>query len=69
MVTQIQIDKVNVMSSKEVICENCGENPNDQVYDCYECRNQIYDNCTNICEHCDESFCDGCYYDHKKACK
>lgn len=69
MVTQIQIDKVNVMSSKEVICENCGENPNDQVYDCYECRNQICDNCTNICEHCDESFCDGCYYDHKKACK
>jgi hypothetical protein len=58
-----------VMSTKEVICENCGENPNDMIYECSECRNQICDNCANICKHCDESFCDGCYYDHKKACK
>ncbi len=59
----------NLMPSKEVICENCGENPNDRVYDCYECRNQICDNCANVCDNCDESFCDGCYHDHKKDCK
>ena len=57
------------MSNKEIICENCGENPNDRLYECYECYNQICDNCANICKHCNESFCDGCYHDHKKACK
>jgi hypothetical protein len=58
-----------VMPTKEVICENCGENPNDMIYECYECKNQICDNCANICGNCDESFCDGCYHDHKSACK
>jgi hypothetical protein len=56
------------MADKEVICSNCGENPNDRIYDCYECSNEICDNCTNICANCDENFCDGCYRDHKKAC-
>ena len=57
------------MPNKEVICDNCGENPNDRIYECYECNNEICDNCANICGKCDESFCDGCYHDHKKACK
>ena len=56
------------MADKEVICSNCAENPNNRIYDCYECRNEICDNCTNICANCDENFCDGCYRDHKKAC-
>ena len=56
------------MADKEVICSNCGENPNDRIYDCYECSNEICDNCANICANCDENFCDGCYRDHKKAC-
>lgn len=57
------------MSNKEIICDNCGENPNNHIYECYECSNEICDNCANICGNCDESFCDGCYHDHKKACK
>ncbi|MBY9004235.1 MAG: hypothetical protein KGD73_09715 [Candidatus Lokiarchaeota archaeon] len=57
------------MPKQELICENCGENPNQVFYECIECANQLCDNCVNICPHCNGALCDGCYQDHKKNCK
>ncbi len=57
------------MPKQETSCENCGENPNDKLYECIECANQLCDNCVNICPHCNGALCDGCYRDHKKNCK
>ena len=54
--------------SKEVICENCGENTSGQLYECVDCFNPLCDECANICKKCGEYLCDGCHHDHKKNC-
>jgi len=57
------------MGNEEVVCENCGENPNDILYECSECFHPVCDNCANICRSCGDYFCDGCYHDHKRNCR
>ncbi|MFX1256654.1 MAG: hypothetical protein ACFFAN_02260 [Promethearchaeota archaeon] len=57
------------MSKEEQICQNCGENIEDEIYTCYECGNEVCDICSNICSNCDEYFCDGCFAEHEKNCK
>ncbi len=52
----------------EIICPQCGENSEDELYECMECKNAICDECVNICSNCDELFCDACYAEHKKHC-
>ena len=57
------------MSKENIICENCGENINSDIYACEECNNQICDMCAHICKTCGVYLCDGCYHDHKVNCK
>ena len=57
------------MSKEDIICKNCGENLNSEIYACEECNNQICDMCANICKNCGVYLCDGCYHDHKMDCK
>ncbi|MFX0060513.1 MAG: hypothetical protein ACFE8J_19630 [Candidatus Heimdallarchaeota archaeon] len=58
------------MSDQENICESCGENPNDILYECSGgCDNPICDNCAIQCKKCGKLFCESCYHDHKKVCR
>ena len=57
------------MSGKEVICENCGENLEPELFECGDCSNQLCNVCANICKKCGNYFCDSCYLDHKSSCK
>ncbi|MFX0040600.1 MAG: hypothetical protein ACFFAB_14780 [Candidatus Heimdallarchaeota archaeon] len=56
------------MSEKEMICENCGENTSEEIYECVDCLSPLCDECANICRECGEYLCDGCYNDHSKKC-
>ncbi len=56
------------MSEIDNICENCGENVTQDIYECNGCSNQICDTCANICKNCVGYFCDSCHHDHKKNC-
>ncbi len=51
-----------------MVCENCGENVETEIYECEGCSNQICDTCANICKKCGGYLCDGCYHDHRKNC-
>ena len=57
------------MVEVNVICENCGENTEDILFECEDCFNQICHICAIICKNCKKYFCDSCYHDHKKNCK
>ncbi len=57
------------MSEEEFMCENCGENTSEEIYECVECFNQICEECANICKNCGKYLCDGCYHDHMKNCR
>ncbi|MHA1488339.1 MAG: hypothetical protein ACTSRI_01640 [Promethearchaeota archaeon] len=57
------------MSSKNQLCENCGENIEGDIYACFECGHPICEMCANTCKKCGEYFCDGCFHDHKNNCK
>lgn len=57
------------MSKKNQLCENCGENIDNDIYACNECGHPICEICANTCKKCGEYFCDGCYHDHKNNCK
>ncbi|MFX1363694.1 MAG: hypothetical protein ACFFCE_09200 [Promethearchaeota archaeon] len=57
------------MNEEEIICENCGENTSNEIYECADCFNQICEECGNICKKCGKYLCDGCYHDHKKNCR
>ena len=57
------------MSEEYELCQSCGENTDSELYSCYECGNQICDECSKVCSKCNEYFCDGCFSDHKKKCK
>lgn len=36
------------MSEEIIICQNCGENLDTNIFECKECSNQICDTCANI---------------------
>ncbi len=57
------------MSEEEIICENCGENTDSQLFECEDCSNQLCDVCANICKNCGLYYCHSCYHDHKRSCK
>lgn len=57
------------MNKEELICENCGEYTDSNIFDCDGCSNALCDMCVNICKNCGSNLCDSCYQDHKKNCK
>ena len=57
------------MVGKDIICENCGENTDSEIFNCEDCSNILCDTCSNICKKCGSYLCDNCYHDHKKNCK
>jgi len=57
------------MVGKDIICENCGENTDSEIFNCEDCSNILCDTCANICKKCGSYLCDSCYNDHKKNCK
>ena len=54
---------------KNKICQNCGENSNENFYDCIVCINELCDNCVNICRKCGQTLCDAHFPSHKRDCK
>ena len=54
---------------KNKICQNCGENSNENFYDCIVCINELCDNCVNICRKCGQPLCDAHFPGHKRDCK
>ena len=57
------------MNEEDIICENCGENTDSNIFDCDGCSNNLCEMCVNICKNCGSYLCDSCYQDHKKSCK
>ncbi|MFX1396670.1 MAG: hypothetical protein ACFFAS_06450 [Promethearchaeota archaeon] len=57
------------MKKKLILCENCGENIDNILYECLECHNTICNVCSITCRHCKEKFCESCYIEHKIICK
>ena len=58
-----------ILMPKNKTCQNCGENPNDNFYECIVCFNELCDNCVNICRKCGQPLCDAHFPSHKKNCK
>ncbi len=53
------------MNGNEIICENCGENIDDDVFACTECGNSICEMCACLCKNCKGVFCEACFSDHR----
>ena len=50
--------------SEEIICENCGEVVDDEIFYCGGCKNSICETCSQICKKCKKEFCDDCFSEH-----
>ncbi len=50
--------------SEEIICENCGEVVDDEIYYCGGCKNPICETCSEVCKKCKKEFCDDCFPEH-----
>ena len=57
------------MKDEIIICPNCGENIDEELYECNSCGNAICDVCMRTCRNCGEVFCDACFIEHKVKCK
>jgi hypothetical protein len=56
------------MNDELIICPNCGENIDEELYECMGCGNAICDICMHVCRKCGEFFCDACFKEHKMEC-
>ena len=54
------------MVGKNIICENCGENTDSEIFNCEDCSNILCDTCANICKKCGSYLCDSYYVIIKK---
>jgi hypothetical protein len=52
------------MKNELILCRNCGENVDNELYTCEICGNEICDMCAEVCKKCGKYFCNACILEH-----